>query len=67
MNAYRRALTPSALVEAWAGGPCVVTGKFCPVWNVRRIDGTGEQSRGASRFETMDEAARVGLAVGIGL
>ena len=48
MNAHTRTLHGADVIEAWAGGPCITTGQYCPVWSVRRADGTGTQQRGLS-------------------
>lgn len=67
MNGYRRHVLPEGVIEAWAGGPCLVTGHRCPTWQVRRADGNGVQSRGRSREgsseEVADEAERIARAL----
>jgi hypothetical protein len=47
--AYLRSLGPNDhIIEAWTGGPCITTGQLCPIWQVRKPDGTGMQTRGSS-------------------
>ena len=48
MNSYQRDAEGGVILEAWAGGPYVATGQFCPVWSVRMANGTGTQRRGMS-------------------
>jgi hypothetical protein len=47
-NGYQILHEDNAIMEVWAGGPCIDTGQFCPVFSIRFKDGTGFQTRGQS-------------------
>ena len=63
MNGYVVERFDGATIEAWAGGPCILTGQRCPVWSVKRADGTGIQTRGRSRAGSIEEVAADALRV----
>ena len=64
MNGYiRQILMSGAVIEAWAGGPCILTGQRCPCWAVKRPDGTGFQSRGLSIAGTTSEVAHTAMSI----
>lgn len=47
-NNYQVLKDDDVIIEVWAGGPCIDTGQFCPVWSVKYPNGTGRQTRGLS-------------------
>jgi len=61
-NGYQKIVLPdSTIIEAWAGGPCLVTQQRCPVWRVVLSDGNGWQRRGASVGGSMSEVSEMAV------